>query len=327
VLEWIGDLWLVRRGTIGSVCRALFWQEWRQTVFILPVAMAALLAMVCVPAGLSGPLSGGATMGLLCWVLGSPLLLAGIIGIGVGKPDFWSPGLELPPFMAVRPFAAGQWVMAKLKVSMASVLFAWVLVYLAALLLVAHAGDLEVLDELYGELGVVYSPGRRWTLLALIPVAGVILTWRFLVSSVAVGLSGRKRWYVASNLVTAVVWILVIVVGIWRTGQKDHPFHLYNFWSGITWLPGLLGAAVCIKICLGVWAWRRVHQRRMLGHRSILGYLGFWVAATLLLMALPCVAIPYTVWLRDLVMLLAWLAVPLTGPALATLALAGNRSR
>lgn len=324
--EWISRRFPPRPKPFLSATQAIFWQEWRQTGYILPIGVGAILAMTCVPTYLSGPLTGRATLGVLSWIFLSPLLLAVIIGRGFSKPDFWNQELNMTPFNAVRPLTSGQWVTAKLKVAAASALLTWGLVFYVSFVWVAHAGDFEDLDRLFQQLKFHYSPQERWSLLVLACFAVLILTWRFMVGGLAVGLSGRKRWYQLSNLLTAVVWVTLLACIIWRSDHSDHNLHLYDLWQWITWLPLVLGGAVIAKSSLAAWAWYQVDQRQMLSRQFICAYFGCWMLATGLLAGLVVVAFPHTAWLRNLLIVLSMLVVPLAGPGMAMLTLGKNRS-
>ncbi|HKS37597.1 MAG TPA: hypothetical protein VJW76_10435 [Verrucomicrobiae bacterium] len=324
--EWISRRFLPRSRPFRSGTQAIFWQEWRQTGSILPIGVAAILAMTFVPTYLSGPLTPRATLGVLSWIFLSPLLLAVIIGRGFSKPDFWNQELNMTPFNAIRPLTSGQWVTAKLKVAAGSVLLTWGLVLYVSFVWTTWAGDFEELDRLFQQLMFHYSAQERWLLPVLAIFAVLILTWRFMVNGLAVGLSGRKRWYQFSNLLTGLVWVTLFAGVIWRSDHSDHNLHLYDVWQWIIWLPLALAGAVIAKSTLAAWAWYQVDQRQMLSRHSIYTYFGFWVLATGLLVGLVVLAFPHTVWLRNLLILLSMTVVPLARPGMAMLTLAKNRS-
>jgi hypothetical protein len=271
-------------------------------------------------------LAGQATVGVLGWIFISPFLLAAIIGRGFSKPDFWNPDVNMTPFHAIRPLTSGPWVMAKLKVAIWSVLLTWALVLYVSFIWVAHAGELGGLDALYWQVKIRYSPQERWLLIVLAFFSAFILTWRFMVGGLAAGLSGRKRRYQFSNLLTGAVWATAVALVIWRSDHSDHKLHLYNLWNWITWLRVVLGGAVILKATLAAWAWHQVYQRQMLSARSIYLFFGCWTLATGLSAGLAVIAFSNTAWLRNLLILLALLLVPLAGPGMAMLTLAKNRS-
>jgi hypothetical protein len=201
----------------------------------------------------------------------------------------------------------------------------WIGVLFAGFLWVAYAGDLGGPNHLYRQIEIHYSPNRRPWIVLLFFFAAFLLTWRFMVSGLAFGLSGRKRYYRAANVLTATFWVSGFVALIW-SNQPEHPFHFYDLWPWIQWLPLLLGLAVVARMSLGAWAWNRVHRSQILSRRRIIGFLAGWAAATSLLAALIWIAFPNTAWLRHLALLTCLLTVPLAGPGLAMLALGRNRS-
>jgi hypothetical protein len=325
--EFLVNRFLLRTEPFPSARHAVFWHEWRRTGFILPIAVGAVLAMTCIPAWLSGPMSEGATVALLSWVYVSPIVLAAIVGCGFAKFDFWNPELKMTHFAAVRPFSPGQWVMIKLQTTLASAAVTWALVLLVSFLWVSHAADLGGLDQIYRQLGMYYSHFERW-LLALLSLFGAfLLTWRFLVGGMAIGLSALKGWFYAANSLRALALASLLFLMIWRDGRIDHPFHLYDLWPWILRLPVLLAITVIIKALFAAWAWLRVGRLRMLSPGMVVAYFGAWILATVLLAVGMSIAFPHTLWLRHTLILLALLIVPLAGPPLAMLALSRNRNQ
>lgn len=324
--EWVSNHLFVRARPFRSARHAVLSHEWRRHGFILPIAVAAILGMTCLPAWLSGPLSGKGTVGVLSWVLLSPMVLALIIGCGFAKFDFWNTDLKMPQFAAVRPFSPGKWVVTKLQVALGSVILTWLLVLLVSFLFLAYAGDPGGLDRLYWELKIHYSPVTRWLVGALTLFAAMTLTWRFLIGGLAIGLSANRVWYYTANSVCASVLATALLLLIWRGDRADHPLHLYQLWPGIVRLPFLLALVVFAKALVAAWAWTRVLRNDLLEGRAIATYFCAWTIATVLISAGMSIAFPHTPWLRHTLTLLALLVVPLAGPALAILALLRNRS-
>jgi hypothetical protein len=109
----------------------------------------------------------------------------------------------------------------------------------------------------------------------LIVAAGVVLTWRFLVSRLCSGLSGRRPLFMASVMSL----VLVVVAGMVFAADRlpgwvlEDPARM----TGVVWL---LSAAVVAKCSLAVWSWRR------LSTRHLRQYFLAWGAATACLLAL-----------------------------------------
>ena len=62
-------------------------------------------------------------------LLAMPVVLAAAMSKGFSKPDFWSANLALPSFIATRPMATGELVVAKLKAAALSAALTWALVF------------------------------------------------------------------------------------------------------------------------------------------------------------------------------------------------------
>jgi hypothetical protein len=92
-------------------------------------------------------------------------------------------------------------------------------------------------------------------------------------------------------------------------------------------LPWIAAALVCIKIAAAAWVSVRLHDRRLLSERALVGGAACWTAIVfafygLLLWLVPAVLVP-----KSILMLIAILAVPLARLSAAPLALAWSRHR
>lgn len=323
------EAWLAarRRGRIfASGSGAFFWHEWRQTGFILPVAVGVILIMTCVPSYLSSPLEGKVTMGLLGWMLAAPIVMSAIIGCGFSKPDFWRSDLRLGIFHAIRPISPGSWVLVKLKVAACSAGLTWGMVIYVCIQWLLLAGDLSWIDGWRWELNFNYSPLKQWMLLVAGLMLGVGLTWRLLVSGIAVGLWGRPKWYYLANAACAAGLVAILIMMVW-IGDREAGLGWDWVWTGVEKLPGMLGLGVVVKSVLAGWAWIRADALGLVSRRTIILYFGGWVIGTGLLVGAVWMAVSDTSWLRHLMMLIALLAWPLASPAMGILALHQNRSR
>ncbi len=325
--EWLIDRLPVRRRPFRSLTQAFFWHEWRQTGFILPACTAVVLALTFVPGCLAGPLSAGATTGILTWALVAPVGLAVIIGRGFGKPDFWSPDLAPSPFHAVRPLRSGDWVLVKIRVALVSVLITWAGVWLGLFVWASHAADFAGLDELWRLFKLHYPASVRPFLAVLSIYALGVVTLRFLMSGLPTGLSGRKSWVYGANTLVALGLASVPVLLVWQGDRADPPLPLHVLWPLIAVSPVALALLVVLKVVLGMWAWHRVWSRGLLPAHAVLLSLAAWTLATLPLIAWTSLAVPHTDWLRHVFLLAAMLVVPLAGPPAAMIALDRNRSR
>lgn len=158
----------------------------------------------------------------------------------------------------------------------------------------------------------------------LVVTAGILLTWRFMVSRLWSGLSGRRPLFVTSFMFPAVVTIAGLVFDAgrlpgWLLGE---PARL----APIAWIAA---AALVAKYWIAAYAWRGVAPR------YLRAYLLIWLAGTTAFLTLGVVLwgvvriyTPLDVdRFRSVVILLALLAVPLARVGLAPLTLARNRHR
>ncbi len=317
---------LCRRTPFRSAEHAILWQEWRRTGFILPAVVVVIIALTCVPAWLSGGLSGRATMGILTWLFLAPFLFAVVIGRGFGKPDFWSTSLRIAPFHTIKPVTAGQWVLVKLKVAFASTALTWALVIYLAFIWTAFVGDFHGPEAWLTRIRFYYTPTERWLLLTLAPLAAVIVTWRLIVMNLTAGLSGSKFWYHTLNLLTGVILVALFIFTIRRSDGDPDQLRLFQVWPAIAWLPVVLTAAVIAKMTVAAFAWHHTLRRDLVSQRTAIRYFVGWLFMVAMLASLSYVLVTNTLWLRHLLMLMATLLVPLAGPALAMRSLAANRS-
>ncbi|MCI0540726.1 MAG: hypothetical protein L0Z50_36470 [Verrucomicrobiales bacterium] len=331
--KWCSDAWdlldrklFPRRTNFRSAAHAIFWQEWRQTGLILPLCVAVIAAMICLPTFLSGPVEVRGTRAVLLGLFLSPILLALIIGRGFGKPNFWEPSLSITPFHAVRPLASGDWVIAKLKVAFGSVILTWLIVLAVTVLWLIFGGDFQAFD---GELETVrfyYSPPERVIMSALGLISFVLLAWRFLIGGLAAGLSGRKLWFYLQNTLTVIFLLSILSLLMARNDEPNQDSRLYKLWPYIAWMPVFLGSAVMAKSILAFVIWNKVERRKLFAAKSISLYLAGWIVATAVPAILVMIVFENTPWLRSCFLLLSLLWVPLCGPGLAALSLANNRS-
>lgn len=317
---------LRRRAPFRSAGHAIFWREWLRTGFVLPVVVVVIIALTCVPAWLSGGLSGSATTGILSWLFVSPFLLAVVIGRGFSKPDFWSDNLKVAPFHAIRPVTSGQWVMVKLNVALVSAALTWSLVICLSFVWTAHVGDLDGPEVWLARLRFFYSSQERWLMLVFAPLTAVIVTWRFLVTGLASGLSGAKARHGALNVLTGIGLVALFILTIWRGDHENHSLHLYNLWPVIASLPGVLTGAVIVKMICAAIAWGHALRHELISQRAALCYFAGWLLMVAVVAMFFFILVRNTLWLRHMLMLLAVLLIPLAGPAFAMRSLAANRS-
>ena len=299
---WLADAVPARRRAFRNGSVAQFWFEWRSSGTVLPALVAGVFAAVILPMSWIARSSAVDTSRVLAIALAVPIVLAVPIGIAFSKPLFWSDDVGVPAFLAVRPLSSAELVAIKVRVAAASAVLSWVLV-------VACAGVWLVF---WGHRGALASlPFEPWKL-AFAPLAGVFLTWRFLVSRLWSGLAGKPPVPVGAVASLFVLAIASAVPGVWRwvVWLFDDPARL----TGLAWA---LAAAVVAKFALAAYTWRALPER------YVRTYLLVWTAGTVM-----CLAAGIAFWgPRVFVILIALLIVPLARVGLAPASLARNRHR
>jgi hypothetical protein len=259
---------------------------------------------------------------LILWL---PIILAVVIGKGFAKLDFWSSKLSLPPGIAVSPIDNFTLVTAKLKAGAFSVLVAWGLVMVAAPLWLILWGDTNGLVQRWQEWQrdyAAYSPWGTGLAVGLALLAGMLLTWKFLVQSAYLGMYGRPGMFL-SGVALSMAYYAGLIYGVWWFfNQQENSKWLVDH------LPGLLGSLVLafgLKVWLGIWAFSKAHRHGLLSARAVGIYWVFWGVATGCLAVLPYLLFPFRPWLWHLLAFGSCLLVPLARIGLLPLAAAANR--
>lgn len=311
-----------RRTPFASAVHAQRWFEWRLHGWSLPVWVAILLPFELALLFVAGPNTPALVAYTLFGALFTPPFMA---AFSVPRLRTTSPqssnGYGMPPFVATRPLASAALIAAKLRMSVWSTLAAWLLVLVAIPVALTLSGTWPVVTAPARQLrDVVGTP--RTVVVALLGLAVLVAsTWKQLVQSLFVGLSGREWLIRSSTCVTLTVLIFIEPIVAWIRGSSDVQVAL---WNAIPWiLAGLVG----VKVSAAAWIAARLQSSRLLSDRTLVMGAASWLVALLALYGV-------LVWLvlgplipRYFLMLLAILAVPLARVSAAPLALAWNRHR
>jgi hypothetical protein len=170
-----------------------------------------------------------------------------------------------------------------------------------------------------------FYPHSWGVILALALAALAALSWRFMVSGMWIGLSGKRFYYFATAAQVITPLLLLIACGIW-SGAIDAEIHAHPdqvksaVVRAIAWL---LSLAVVAKVWFAVFSWSKITARRT---RQ---YLALWLAVTLGSVALAILAYPPMDTYRQehLYVLAALSLFPLARLGLAPRAFDGNRHR
>ena len=222
---------------------------------------------------------------------------------------------------ATRPLTSAALVAAKLQAAIWSTLVAWLIVLVAVPIALALSGTWPVVVD--GVVDVVDVLGRpRAIVIALLGFAGLLAsTWKQLVQSLCIGLTGRA-WVVRTSVLLrlsllVVVWpILDWVIGRW------HPVAaLWDAW------PWILAPLACVKLFAAAWVASRLHRSRLVSDRSLVAGAASWLAVVLAVYAVLVWLVSTPIVPHSLPALVAILAVPLVRLSAAPLALAWSRHR
>jgi hypothetical protein len=339
-LSWVKSLawpeWnrLPRRDRIFSSAQsAQFWYEWRRCGLVLPLFVGSLFAVIIGPLSWSFRNDGSDSLRILVAILAMPPILALAIGKAFSRPDFWSGELNIPGFIAVRPLSTVDMVAIKIKVAAVSTIVSWTLVLAFLTLWLSSWANLDSIALIRGVLWEIHghSVYPQYAIAVLGVVALMSLTWGFLIGDLWLGLSGNNKVFALSAIPYVIVPVFAVpglLIGLrfqesvlgWLY-DKVGPFSTIFFWVAV--------AAVIAKFWVAAFAWRGVssqHVRR---------YLAVWAGGTICLVVfaiflwgvLGSILPSDSYRLRNSLILLAMLTLPLARIGLAPTFLARNRHR
>ena len=287
----------------ASASRAQLWFEWRQHGWSLPSIVAILLPFELAMLFIFRE-TPAIIFETLALVLLTPPFMAIFVAATVSKPNL--------SFTLTRPLTNASLISAKLKAAMWSTFAAWLLIVIATPVAVRLSGTGSTISEL-ADWWVQAIGARRAVVLAILMfVALVFSTWKQLVQSLYIGMSGRE-WLTKAAVFTALALLAVIMpAGLWI--MKNNAARAAA-WRAI---PAILIALVCAKAIAAIWiAMRRDVLRPVIG----------WNVCVFALYALLAWIFPDLVLRHYVLALIAILAVPLTRISAIPLAVEWNRHR
>jgi hypothetical protein len=316
VPDWrfAGDSVSRRRAPFVSAARAQTWFEWRQYGRSLPALVAILLPfeVAFLFVFRQTPVIVGEAIFV---VLTTPPLMAAFVAATVRDSS------ALTPFTATRPLTGASLIAAKLKATIWSTVAAWLLVVISLPIALKLTGTSTMVMEHVHELVEIVGMPRAVALMLLGFIALVASTWKQLVQSLYVGMSGREWAVKASVFVALSVIALIVPFAHWAFTSKHGTALLWDAF------PSIVGALVVMKTAAAAWIAVRLHRRGVLSDRTlVVGALTYDVLV-FALYALLIWIFPNLVVRHYLLALLAILAVPLARLSAAPLALDWNRHR
>jgi len=306
----------------SSPARAQLWFEWRRHGRSLPALVAILLPFEFGLLFIPGNDTPALVSYVLIAVLLTPPVMAGFAAATVSKANPYAhDSYGVTPFSATRPLTSAALIAAKLQMAIWSTLAAWMLVLIAIPLGLMWSGTWHIVAERASHaIDVIRAP--RVIVIALLLFAALVAsTWKKLVQSLYIGLTGRE-WIIKTNGFLALSFLVIIgPVLEWIHDSGRTISTLWDVW------PWVLVVLVCLKMVAAVWIALRLYNSRLLSDRTLVVGAACWTAAVLALYGV-------LVWLMDTMLLpryefllIAILAIPLARVSAAPLALAWNRHR
>src|SRR5205814_6590148 len=310
-----------RRDHFPSPARAQAWFEWRRHGRSLPALVALLLPFELALLWLAKD-APAFVFEILFLALVTPPFMAAFTAWTVSQPNpEGRDSYGVAPFIAARPLTSAELIAAKLKMAMWSTLAAWLVVLVATPLALEWSGTWAVVIERVRRMHDAIGTPRAATVVLLILAGFIVATWKQLVQSLHIGLTGREWIVKGSVLVTLTLLILLGPIVQWIL---DPPTAQRASWNA---LPLILGILVGIKMSAAAWIATRLDRSRLLGDRALVAGAACWVLAVLALYGVLVwfFSTPFVAHYQ--LALIAILAVPLARISAAPLALAWNRHR
>jgi len=217
--------------------------------------------------------------------------------------------------------ASAALIAAKLKTMIWSTLAAWLLV-VVAIPLALYLSDTWPLVIERARRGIEAVGTPRAVVILLLIVSGLIAsTWKQLVQSLYIGLTGRE-WVVKGSVFLTLAFLFLL--GLIAEWIIDNGGVQGALWDA---LPVILAILVCLKMSAAAWIFTRLYRSRLLSDRTLVIGAACWCAVVLALYGLLVWLLSTPFFPRYVLALVAILAIPLARLSAAPLALAWNRHR
>src|ERR1043166_7338216 len=238
------------RHRFSSPARAQAWFEWRRHGRSLPALVGILLPFELALLFAAGN-APRLVFVILLGVLLTPPLMASFVAATVGKSNpSESDSSGLPPFIATRPMTSAQLVAAKLRATIGSTLAAWLLVLVAIPLALHLSGNGPMVIDRARRFARV-GADRAIVMVLLGSAVLLAATWKRLVQSLFIGLTGRERLVKASVFLT-LAWLVALgPILQWIIDSRTVQAAL---WNGF---PLILAVLVCCRTAAAAWIDRK----------------------------------------------------------------------
>lgn len=300
-----------QRDDFSSALQAQAWFEWRRYGRSLPAMVAMVLPCELWLLFVFDETPSIVFFTLLVAML-TPSLMACFVAARVSTSTL---------FIAVRPLSTAVLVAATLRATLWSTAAAWLLVLIATPLAITWSSTWPVVIDGASRLIDFFGLPRAVVFALLVFAALLVSTWRQLVRSLYVGLTGRD-WIVKSSMLIALsVLVAVGPIIYWLNSNSDLRTAL---WDAI---PSIAAVLVAIKMLVAAGAVTRLSRRGLLSDRALIAAAACWSVAVFAVYGAFVWLLWATPFPRYFLALLAILAVPLARLSAAPLALAWNRHR
>src|SRR3989449_311879 len=242
------------RDHFSSPGRAQVWFEWRRHGRSLPALVGLLLPFELALLWLAKD-APAFVFEILFLVLITPPFMAAFTAWTVSQPHpSVSDSYGVPPFIATRPLTSAELIAAKLQMAMWSALAPWLLVLVAIPLALDWSGTWPVVLDRAQRLNDAIGTPRAVVLVLLILAGFIVSTWKQLVQSLHIGLTGREWLIKGSVLLTLTFLILLGPIVEWII---DSPSVQRALWNA---LPLILAGLVGLKMSAAAWIATRLDR-------------------------------------------------------------------
>src|SRR5437868_14646977 len=216
------------RDHFPSPARAQAWFEWRRPGRSLPALVSLVLPFELWLLWLAKD-APAFVFEILFLVLITPPFMAAFTAWTVSKPHpNASDSYGVPPFIATRPLTSAELIAAKLQMAMWSALAAWLLVLVAIPLALEWSGTWSVVKDRAQRMNDAVGTPRAVALVLLILAGFIVSTWKQLVQSLHIGLTGREWLIKGSVLLTLTFLVLLGPIVEWIIDSPSVQRALWN---------------------------------------------------------------------------------------------------
>ncbi len=309
------------RAPFRGSAHAQMWFEWRRTGLALPFLTALLLPFMLLPLmfGTNDAIPASRT---ILSVFFLPVFMAGLAGTTVSGNHPWVKDYYgVTPSTATLPLSTAALVAAKLRAALISTLVSWTMlisVVVFVLVFTQTLADMRLAwERVLGEMSplkTVAAIMAAWVYLAL-------WTWKRLVDSILLGLTGRK-WIIQGNVVVSLT-VLFAIVGLVAYIYRNPETH----GVALTLLPWLLALWALGRLAAAGWLIRRLLHEKLVTRQTLWRWFGGLLLLGFVLFGIFVWVIPASLLPRVYLGFAVLLALPMAHLAATPLALAWNRHR